>query len=203
MARKRSYSGGGASGSEDSAALVSAYQAGLNDYASSLGTLSASNMVMALGGDKSALARRLAGLPETGRLPETGTKERTSYNTQYRSITKWLAYESGERGGQTRNVARSKATQAKFRGIYVQANPPRGRMTASITGRICFSNDCRERTIDIPPRSASRGEINTPAFLAALASNNAHEGYRILSAAYAPGMTVERADNIEINFEQE
>src|SRR6266852_1486998 len=141
MATKRTYSGGG---NEDTQALQSAYDRGLREYAGNLGSFRATDMVMALGGDKSALGRLLSGISEDEKLPTRGTDARRSYDTQMRNINRWLASESGANVKEKRRV--STQAQDKFRNAYVKQSPPNGRVTASITGWIGYDNQWRYRS---------------------------------------------------------
>jgi len=196
MASKRTYSGGY---DEDKGAIESAYGEAIKEYAGSLDNFRATDMVQLFHGDTSALARNLAGIG-AGKLPRRGTEERKHYETQKRNVNRWLAQESGRAVKEKRNIG--EATQARFKELYARQNPPSGRMSASITGWIKVSNDVRYRSIEIPPLSRSRGEIDTDAFTSAMAQGDTSAAYAALFNAYAPGGTVVESTSFSINFEE-
>lgn len=200
MAKKRTYAG---AGGEDSAAISRAYQEGLQEYSRNLAPLSVQDMIMSIGGDKSAFIRELAGISQEGKLPAKGTPERRAYDSQAKNVSRWLAYERGDRGKQARNAEQSKPTQERFKNLYARNNPPSGRMSATITGWIGYDGDWRYRSIEIPPPMGGRGDIDTEAFNAAMAAGDTSAAYGVLFAAYAPGLTVSEATEFNIQYESD
>lgn len=176
-----------ARGGEDSTAIKSAASEGLQAYADNLGPLGVRGLLGAYGGDsvanRHALARDLAEL--------TGTKEAS----QYRSIGKWLNYEQGKPGEQ-RNALRNKATQGHFRGLMANKRPPEN-AAIQISGSICYSNTCRDRTVNI---NTSEYPIDLGAMLEALAQGDTSGAYQEMFSNYAPAMRVEPGADVTIQF---
>lgn len=194
MAR-RDFEGDG----EDAGALTGAYDEALVEYKNDLGKLSAKNLVEAFGGDRGALARSLAGLPAQGKVSGFSSRDQGRYRDQYKNIDRWLRYEAGDRSKQARNIERSRTTQEKIKDIFVKREPPRGTVTATITGWIGYNGDWRYRTITIPAIGKS---VDTGAFNAAMAQGDTRGAYQALFDAYASGVTVAQADSFSLNYEE-
>lgn len=161
--------------------------------------VTAIDLLKAFMGDRNAIARMLAGLPASGKLPARGTEARARYETQYKNLDRWLRYEAGDRGKQARSIEKSQATQNKVRGVYGHKAPPVGAVGASITGWIGYPGDWRYRTIDIPAIGKS---VNTRAFNEAMQSGDLGAAYRALFDAYAPALSVVQADQFNITYSE-
>lgn len=185
---------------QDTQALTVATNSALSDYKKSLSPVSVSGILMSLGGDKSELARQLAGVGP-GKLPDKGTLERTRYNTQMKNISRWLSYESGKRDKNKARSANNKATQDKLKDVEIKAHPPKG-MNISITGWIGDPSEgtFRLRTITIDTAEFS---IDIQAFLTNMSIENATQAYKEVFAHYAPNLMVAEAENIDISLSQE
>lgn len=184
---------------EDTQALKDAYNDVLVEYKQDIGPVSISDMIQAFDGNKNALIRSLAGLPEKGTIASMTKAQQTSYANQAKNVDRWVRYERGERGKQARNVERSRATQEKMKNLFAKRVPPPGQVTANITGWIGYNGDWRYRTISIPAMGKS---VDTEKFNAAMASGDTRAAMQALFDAYAPAVTVAQADTFSIEYEQ-
>jgi hypothetical protein len=169
---------------EDTAVITGGYQTAMRDYASNMGAISISNLLMSYDGNKGELARALA--------DATGTK----YASQMKNISRWLNYENGDRGPQARDFNKSKASQSRVKDLYIERNPPTN-MSISITGWIGYDNDYRHRTVDI---DSTMYNVSVAAFMSAMQSGNTSGAYREVFAGYAPALSVASADSVTISF---
>jgi hypothetical protein len=183
---------------EDAQALTDAYNDALVEYAGEIGPVSLGDLIQSFNGSKGALARSLAGLPETGKLSDLSRSQQSKYATQFKNIDRWSRYEAGERSKQARNIERSKVTQNKVKNIFARREPPRGNVTATITGWIGYDRDWRYRTITIP---AIGREVDTEAFNTAMQAGDTSAAYRALFDAYAPALQVAQADHFKLTYE--
>lgn len=173
---------------EDTTVLPQALATGFDEYTGKFGNQSASQMIQEYGGSKSQMAQKLAG---------TTDKSSSAYNSQMKNIRRWLAYESGERGKQARSAQKSKVTQERFRAKMSQLHPPT-KVNVVIRGRICVSNDCRDRTVgDKTPITANAGKVRD-----LINQGDVHGAYQELLASYfgRSGGTVKEAYNIGATF---
>src|SRR5579859_4875723 len=168
MAKRASYT------DTDTSALPQAANSGLDSYKASLGKVSLNDMLMTYNGSKSELAQALAG---------TTDKSSTAYKTQMKNINRWS---KGER-----NPERSRATQDKFKGLFVQSNPPTS-ASVSITGWIGYDDKYYYRTISatLPARG-----VTVSQFMSQLQSGNIQGAYNAVFSAYGVGGGVLRVAN--------
>lgn len=186
-------------GVEDTTAITHAVERGLSAYASGMGEVRVSDLVMEYGGSPAQLARALAGIPE-GKLPGKGSDDRKAYDASLRSVNRWLNYEAGT-GKQARNP-NTKATQAKLKSLMARKRPPRS-MSLTITGWIGYDNDVRWRTVGSPtPIHLSSERLSS--FLENMQAGNTHAAYREVFTAYGASVLQVEQDpgtQIDLDFE--
>lgn len=156
-----------------------------------------SDLLMDYGGSKSQLARDLAGIPQSGKLPARGTSERTAYDTQMRNLSRYLKSESGK-GGQKRNP--SPATQERLKQLAMNKHKPQS-ANFVIMGTIAYSSDVRERVIGADNQKIDLSGPDLAAFLDNIAQGNIQDAYQQLFAAYGvPGMAMQDDTTPEIDI---
>lgn len=176
--------------------ITESYREALADY---YGAVRVSDVLQNFDGDKSALARVLAGVPLDGSLPKSGTPERTRYNSQLKAVGRYLDYErQGVKTSQNRNPQNA-AAQQKLQQAQAVQNPPSG-MSVTISGEICVSEDCRDRTVTI---DSGRYPFDVNAFMIAIYSGDEASAFTQVFSNYCKNMSVKVLDDIEIGFIQE
>lgn len=173
--KKRTYT------NEDTTVIVQATNDALKTYSETSGPVRVSDLLQEYNGSKSALARQISGISDTGKLPSKGTAERARYDAANKNIGRWLAYES-KSGKQARNP-NTKDTQERLKQALEKKRPP-SNMSIKITGWIGYDNDYRYRTIEttLPNNGAT-----TEAFVQNMKNENTSEAYQDVFQAYKVG----------------
>jgi hypothetical protein len=153
--------------------------------ASETGTIRVSDAIMGYGGNKNALARDLAGIPQEGKLPAS------------RNVNRWLKAESGKEG-QKRKPNPEK--QEKLKQLVKNKTRPKD-ANFVIMGTIAYSSDVRDRVIGANGQQINLSGSNLDAFLDNIAQGNIQDAYQQLFEAYGvTGMVMQDDSEIDIDI---
>lgn len=160
-------------------------------------TIRVSDVINDYGGNKNALVRDLAGIPQEGKLPAKGTAERTAYDTASRNVNRWLKSESGKEG-QKRKPNQEK--QEKLKQLVKNKTRPKN-ANFVIMGTIAYSSDVRDRVIGADSQQINLAGANLDLFLNNIAQGNIQDAYQQLFDAYGvSGMTMQDDTEIDIDI---
>lgn len=182
-----------ATGMADFNGLQSALEQAMDKY---VGNVRVNDVVQAYDGDKNALVRELAGIPQGGKLPARGTAERTAYDTASRNVNRWLKSESGKEGQKRKPNA---AAQGKLKGLYAKKNPPT-KVVIDVTGDWVDPSG----NIHSGKRIATdlgQGNPDVAAMLEALENGDAIDAWNAALEGYVPGSYYQSVTSIEVTFE--
>lgn len=179
-------------GTEDTTTITASYTSAMNAYKATYGPAKVGDLIQQFDGNKGNLARALSGVG-SGKLPAKGTDNRKAYDAAQKSISRWLASETGS-GKQARKP--DSASQEKLNKLF-QPPPPKN-MSITISGSIGYDGgDFRERTISMGEGTMYR--IDAGAFVSAMQAGDTHAAYGATLANYAP-LVIARADTVDIQF---
>lgn len=184
----------------DNTALPEAVNAALADWEDAHPTndiIRVSDVLMDYNGNKNALVRDLAGIPQRGKLPAKGTSERTTYDTASRNVNRWLKSKSGKEG-QKRKPNPEK--QEKLRQLSRGKRKPQ---TANfiMMGTIAYSSDVRERVVGADSQQINLTGDDLNAFFNSIEQGNIQDAYQDLFSAYGvPGMVMQDDTTPEIDI---
>lgn len=183
----------------DTTALPGAVHTSLQDWNATVvpGPVRVSSLLMDYDGNKSQLARDLAGIPQTGKLPAKGTPERTAYDTQMRNVNRYLKAESGKEGQKRKPSA---TTQERLNQLAESKHKPQA-ANFIIMGTIAYSSDVRERVIGANNQQINLVGDELAAFLDNIAQGSIQDAYQQLFDAYGvPGMAMQNDTPIDIDI---